>query len=44
MSKPSSLAKMILRPPVNKMNKLHPDAKKKINRMTQTPKPLKYEM
>ena len=44
MSKPSTLAKMLLRPPHGNLNRLHPQAKKRMNLMTQSPEPLTFPL
>ena len=38
------LEKMIVRQPQSKIDNLHPDAKMKMNIMTQAPLPLKYKL
>ena len=38
------MEKMVVRQPADKMDNLHPDAKKKYNAMMQTPEPLVYKL
>lgn len=41
---PSYMERMIVRQPMLKQKNLHPNAKKKINRMTQPVEPLSYKL
>jgi large subunit ribosomal protein L49 len=41
---PDYLKKFIVRQPVGKIERMHPDAKKVYNRMIQEPQPLKYKL